>query len=201
MHSPASSPPAGPSSFVIPSKRKSVGGSLPYQQSGQRLSESDTKRSKFDGFPDQGVPRMSKVLGKRPEIVDLTKPPTAFQPHKGAKKLVIKNLRTTSQATDLAKYYDATKQELIEALQAIFEQKQPRQPLERLYRGVEDLCRHGVSKELYEILRERCEAYIKNDVRRSILTEAGVSNIDMLRSTYKHWVIWNTQSVSVNCCC
>lgn len=207
MHSPASSPPDGPS--AIPSKRKSTGtgttttttSSQPVQQSSQRLSGPDHKRPKFNSYPDQGVSRMSKVLGKRLEIVDLTRPPTAFQPHKGAKKLVIKNLRTTSQANDLAKYYDATKQELVEALQAIFEQKQPRQPLERLYRGVEDLCRHGVSKELYETLRERCETYIKNDVRRSIQAEAGSSNIDMLRSTYKHWVIWNAQSVSVMRCC
>ncbi|KAI1777525.1 Cullin-domain-containing protein [Hypoxylon cercidicola] len=198
MHSPASSPTDGPSSsFAIPSKRKSVNtGSQPLQQSSQRLSTPDHKRPKINN-PDQGASKMSKVLGKRPQVVDLTRPPTAFQPHKGAKKLVIKNLRTTSQANDLAKYYDATRQELIEALQAIFEQKQPRQPLERLYRGVEDLCRHGVSKELYEILRERCEIYIKNDIRRSIMAESGSSNIDMLRSTYKHWVIWNAQSTTI----
>lgn len=140
---------------------------------------------------------MSKVVGKRPEIVDLTKPPTAFQPHKGAKKLVIKNLRTTSRADDLEKYYDTAKKELLDALQAIFEQKQPRQPFERLYRGVEDLCRHGASRELYETLREQCDNYLKGSLYRSMVAEAGSSNVDMLRSTYKHWVIWNTQSTTI----
>ncbi|KAL7626401.1 hypothetical protein AAE478_003173 [Parahypoxylon ruwenzoriense] len=140
---------------------------------------------------------MSKALGKRPEIVDLTKPPTAFQPHKGARKLVIKNLRTTSRANDLEKYYEATKQELAEALQAIFDRKQPRQPLERLYRGVEDLCRHGVSRELYETLREKCETYLKNDLHGSIMAGSGSSNVEMLKSAYKHWVIWNTQSTTI----
>lgn len=138
-------------------------------------------------------------MGKRPEIVDLTnpKPPSAFQPHKGAKKLVIKNLRTTSRTNELEKYYNATRQELTDALQAIFEQKQPRQPLERLYRGVEDLCRHGASKELYETLRGQCDTYLNYHLHRAIVAEAGASNIDLLRSTYKHWVIWNAQSTTI----
>ncbi|KAI0180138.1 Cullin-domain-containing protein [Hypoxylon sp. FL1284] len=200
MHSPASSPTDGPSpSFMIPSKRKSAGtiDSRPLQQSVPSPSDPHFKRPRFDSQPDQGAAKMSTVLSKRPEIVDLTKPPTAFQPHKGAKKLVIKNLRTTSQAADLARYYDATRRELDEALQAIFQQKQPRQPLERLYRGVEDLCRHGASKELYKTLQDRCEAHLKGDVRAAISAEAGSSNIDMLRTTYKHWVIWNAQSTTI----
>ncbi|KAK6950192.1 hypothetical protein Daesc_008518 [Daldinia eschscholtzii] len=182
MHSPGSPPRDGSSSsFATPLKRT---GTHSRQQSDSRP---DQKRTKLNSTSDQVVPRMSKVAGKRPEIVDLTKPPTAFQPHKGAKKLVIKNLRTTSRANDLEKYYDATRKELLEALQAIFEQKQPRQPLERLYRGVEDLCRHGASRELYETLRERCETYLKNDLQRSIVAEAGSSNVDTtIRSVFSY---------------
>lgn len=195
MHSPGSSPRDGSSSsFATPLKRKPAGATGTHSRQ-QSESRPDQKRTKLNSTSDSVVPRMSKVAGKWPEIVDLTKPTTAFQPHKGAKKLVIKNLRTTSRTNDLEKYYDATRKELLEALQAIFEQKQPRQPLERLYRGVEDLCRHGASRELYETLRERCETYLKNDLQRSIVAEAGSSNIDVLKSTYKHWVIWNAQSV------
>ncbi|KAI1655103.1 Cullin-domain-containing protein [Daldinia decipiens] len=197
MHSPGSSPRDGSSSsFATPLKRKPAGATGTHSRQ-QSESRPDQKRTKLNSTSDSVVPRMSKVAGKWPEIVDLTKPPTAFQPHKGAKKLVIKNLRTTSRTNDLEKYYDATRKELLEALQAIFEQKQPRQPLERLYRGVEDLCRHGASRELYETLRERCETYLKNDLQRSIVAEAGSSNIDVLKSTYKHWVIWNAQSTTI----
>ncbi|KAI1645398.1 Cullin-domain-containing protein [Daldinia loculata] len=197
MHSPGSSPRDGSSSsFATPLKRKPAGATGTHSRQ-QSESRPDQKRTKLNSTSDSVVPRMSKVAGKWPEIVDLTKPTTAFQPHKGAKKLVIKNLRTTSRTNDLEKYYDATRKELLEALQAIFEQKQPRQPLERLYRGVEDLCRHGASRELYETLRERCETYLKNDLQRSIVAEAGSSNIDVLKSTYKHWVIWNAQSTTI----
>ncbi|KAI1393758.1 Cullin-domain-containing protein [Hypoxylon trugodes] len=200
MPSPGSSPFDGQSpSSAAPSKRKPAGatGAHSRQPSDVRLSGHDQKRPKLNNLIDQSTTRMSKAFSKRPEIVDLTRPPTAFQPHKGAKKLVIKNLRTTSRANDLEKYYDATKKELLDALQAIFEQKQPRQPLERLYRGVEDLCRHGSSRELYEILRERCDNYLKNNLHKSIVAEAGPSDVDMLRSVHKHWVIWNTQSITI----
>ncbi|KAI0010305.1 Cullin-domain-containing protein [Xylariaceae sp. FL0662B] len=202
MHhpTPASSPPDGPStSFATPSKRKSPGvaGLQSNPQFDNLQSGVEFKRAKLTVPFSSGASSMSKALGKRPEIVDLTKPRSAFQPHHGAKKLVIKNLRTTSRAEDLEKYYENTRQELLEALQAIFEQKQPRHPLERLYRGVEDICRHGASRELYNTLRKQCETYLNNDLHRSIIAEAGSSNMDMLRSTYKHWVIWNAQSTTI----
>ncbi|KAI0887498.1 Cullin-domain-containing protein [Annulohypoxylon maeteangense] len=202
MHSPGSSPLDGPSSSrPTPSKRKPVSsaGNHSRQNSTNLPSGPDPKRTKLNNSFDPGTSasRMSKVvLGKRPEIVDLTKPPT-FQPHKGAKKLVIKNLRTTPRGTDLEEYYRVTKQGLLDALQAIFEQKQPRQPLERLYRGVEDLCRHGASKELYDVLKERCDAYLNNDLHKSIMAEAGSSNLDILRSTHKRWQIWIAQSTTI----
>ncbi|KAI1085813.1 Cullin-domain-containing protein [Whalleya microplaca] len=203
MHPPPpanSSPLDGPStSFVTPSKRKSPGtASLQSRPQLDNITSGvEAKRAKFTTPFNPGPARMSKVLGKRPEIVDLTKPRSAFQPHHGAKKLVIKNLRTTSRAEDLEKYYDNTRQELLEALQAIFDQKQPRHPLERLYRGVEDICRHGAARDLYNTLRKQCETYLNNGLHGSIIAEAGSSNIDMLRSTYKHWVIWNAQSTTI----
>ncbi|KAI1638853.1 Cullin [Biscogniauxia mediterranea] len=140
---------------------------------------------------------MSKVLGKQPETVNLAKSRPAFQPNHGAKKLVIKNLRTNSRPHELEAYYKKTQSELVDALEAIFEQRQPRQPLERLYRGVEDICRHGASSELYGILRQRCEAYLNGRLHQSIMAEAGSTNVDMLRSTYKHWVIWIAQSTTI----
>jgi cullin-4 len=141
---------------------------------------------------------MSKALGKRPEIVELAKPTrSAFQPNHGARKLVIKNLRTASRARDLEQYYEKTRNELADALQAIFEQQPPRQPFERLYRGVEDICRHGAARELFDVLRARCESYLNGPLLRSIMVDSGSSNIDMLTAVYKHWVIWNSQSVGV----
>jgi cullin 4 len=171
-------------SSATPSKRKSAAGAGPFAR---RPSDSEPKRPR---------PDMSKAQGKRPELVDLTKPRSAFQPHSGAKKLVIKNLRTTSRAADLEQYYARTLEELDDALGAIFARRQPKQPFERLYRGVEDTCRNGRSRQLYERLHQRCEKYLNSDLLQSIRSEAGSSNVDMLRSVHKHWVIWDTQSVS-----
>ncbi len=202
MHSSAAGPPLHepPSSLSNPSKRKSAGGSDFFHR---RHSESqptgpESKRAKASlvtGDPAAAA-RMSKVLGKRPEIVDLTKPRSAFHHHhqNGPKKIVIKNLRTPSRA-NLENYYARTLEELDDALQAIFSRKQPKQPLERLYRGVEDTCRHGSSEELYNRLRRRCEAYLNGDLLKAIKAEGGSSNVDMLKSVHKHWVIWEAQSV------
>jgi len=67
-----------------------------------------------------GLPEMNK--GKsviRPGVVDLTRGPSNFQPHSGAKRLVIKNLRTSSSLKDVDKYYDDTWNGLDAALSSV----------------------------------------------------------------------------------
>ncbi|KAK3901669.1 hypothetical protein C8A05DRAFT_34641 [Staphylotrichum tortipilum] len=101
-------------------------------------------------------------------------PLTVLQPHLGSRKLVIKNFRpspaaavttTSSPATTLAtsavdSYYTLIHAELDDALTRIFAGKPPTQPMERLYRGVEDICRKGDAPALDEKLRARCEAWL-----------------------------------------
>lgn len=150
---------------------------------------------------------MSKALGKRPASVHLTKPGrSAFEPNKGAKKLVVTRLRTTSHSEDLERYYEKKRNELSDALAAIFNNLPPQQPLETLYRGVEDICRHGAAGELFDGLRAQCESYLNGPLRQAIITAGGVTNIDMLRAVHEQWIIWNSQSVrvlpySVMCLC
>jgi len=55
----------------------------------------------------------------RPGVVDLTRGPSNFQPHSGAKRLVIKNLRTSSSLKDVDKYYDDTWNGLDAALSSV----------------------------------------------------------------------------------
>ncbi|TGJ85325.1 hypothetical protein E0Z10_g3461 [Xylaria hypoxylon] len=141
---------------------------------------------------------MSKALGKRPAIVNLTKPTrSAFEPNKGAKKLTVSKLRTTSRPDDVERYYERTRNELADALVAIFKLQQPRQPLETLYRGVENICRHGAARELFDILRAQCESYLNGPLQQSIVRDGGSSNIDMLKAVYNHWGIWNSQSATI----
>ncbi|KAK8139217.1 Cullin family-domain-containing protein [Apiospora sp. TS-2023a] len=193
---------------------KSPGAAAAYKrrQSDTRGSEQDAKRARQGNNPAAATaaapppsstttdttPRMSKLLGKRPEIVDLTKPRgSALRPQDGVRKLVIKNLRTVSRASDLEEYYTKTWGELDAAVQAIFARQQPVQPYARLYRGVEDICRYGEAKKLYERLREHCETYLNGTLHEAIRAGAGSSNIEALRSVHKHWVVWNLQSATI----
>ncbi|TPX12145.1 uncharacterized protein E0L32_007260 [Thyridium curvatum] len=142
----------------------------------------------------------SKVAGKRAEVVDLTRRGGAsspFQPHGGAKKLVIKNLRQSapSRAAEVERYYDRIWAELEAALGAIFAGRQPDQPLAALYKGVEDLCRHGKAEPLFVMVRTRCEEYLYRRVLEKIKTDAaGGDSVDMLRSVYQQWKRWSEQS-------
>ncbi|KXX76455.1 Cullin-4B [Madurella mycetomatis] len=92
---------------------------------------------------------------------------TPLQPHVGSRKLVVKNLRpptaprpTAPAAVD--SYYAGVRADLDAALSAIFAGRPTPQPMERLYRGVEDICRKGEAAELTERLRARCEAWLND---------------------------------------
>ncbi len=140
---------------------------------------------------------MSKSIGKgaRSKVIDLTKPPN-FQPHTGAKRLVIKNLRTTSRK-DVDEYYDRTWDELDNALACVFSRKEPGSPLEVLCRGVEMTCRRGRAEVLFINLKEKCKLYIEKTLLPDIEKQCGSSPVDALRTVHKRWTVWNEQSVSI----
>jgi len=143
--------------------------------------------------------------GKRPEVMmDLTRRPAgpgaAFQPHTGAKTLVIKNLRAASstRAADVERYYERTWADLQAALRAVFASRPPALPLERLYRGVEDVCRDGQAEKLFRMLRDMCEAHLNEHILSMILAEAkGLDDVDVLRIVLRLWATWSKQSVSL----
>ncbi|KAI1180386.1 ubiquitin ligase subunit CulD [Nemania sp. FL0916] len=213
MSSTPNIPPEGRahSNTVIPSKRRSFDFHRNLDPDHDPDSDSpyrDGKRPRTTGS-GPGACEMSKALGKRPATmarafdfdIDIDDRPkhgrTAFEPHHGAKKLVVTRLRTAPPPAALEHYYERKHAELSTALVAIFQQQPPRQPLETLYRGVEDICRHGDARALVEVLRSQCESHLDGPVRLSIMDGGGSSNVDMLRSVHKHWVVWNAQSTII----
>ncbi|OAA53398.1 Cullin [Cordyceps fumosorosea ARSEF 2679] len=137
----------------------------------------------------------AKSRGKMPDVVDLTKPPSAFQPHAGAKKLVIKNMipqRVRDNRTET--YYQHMEEDLDKGLEAIFAGRRPSQPLERLYRGVEDVCRRGNAESVYRLLMRRVEKHLQSVVLPRIAEGAGASDVDILRSIQVEWKRWNSQT-------
>ncbi|OAA54140.1 phosphotidylinositol kinase [Niveomyces insectorum RCEF 264] len=211
----------------LPQRRPRVDSNPPHPAGA--LAPPDPKRFRLStggaapGDADAFLPAMSaKVQGKQPEVIDLTgdfangrhQPaasfgarkapfatgqPSAFQPHAGAKKLVIKNLRTApNRAAEIENYYNRTWADIEEAVGSVLASRPPRQPLERLYRGVEDLCLHGQAERLYKQLRTQCEAHLYKGVWLQILSESqGASNIDTLRIVYRHWQVWSKQSTLI----
>lgn len=181
----------------------------------------DSKRARQGTFhtsphltppPPQPVPSYmsAKVQGKRPEVIDLSSdnPGTnlhhphgafatrrpALQPHMGPRKLVIKNLRpaTPDRAAVVNNYYSRTHAELDDALTAIFAGRQTVQPMERLYRGVEDICRKGESQQLADSLRARCEAYVAGEGGPAAAM-AEADDVVLLARVLERWRDWSAK--------
>lgn len=180
-----------PGEPTSPSRRRQrVDSSPPYS-----LSNSTTpKRPRVSQSPMASA----KARGKLPQtVVDLTRK-TAFQPYSGAKKLVIKNLRVpASQDKQVADYYVRTKRELESALDAVLAGETPNVPFERLYRGVEDVCRNGDPAKIYELLRSKSEAHLRDVVLNRVLSKSEAPYLATLRSVLEEWNIWNTQTVLI----
>jgi cullin-4 len=141
---------------------------------------------------------MDKSVGikSRPGLVDLTRP-SNFQPHTGAKRLVIKNLRTTSR-NDVEAYYEKIWADLDHALTAVFNQETTKTPLEILCRGVEAICRKGTAAQLASHLKDRMKEYLEKQLLPVIQKESGQTNVDALRRVYQAWTVWDKQSVELH---
>ena len=180
---------ASPSSSPSPSRRR------PRLESSSSSPAADRKRVKTD------TPAMAtaKARGKLPQTIDLTSRPSAFQPYTGAKKLVIKNLRAPHhRETQVTEYYRKTARELEVALDAVFAGRAAEVTLERLYRGVEDICRNGNAVKVYKLLKEKVDNHLQDVVLARIQREGNLSNLNTLRAVLSQWKLWNTQTVRLS---
>ncbi|KAK3692272.1 Cullin family-domain-containing protein [Podospora appendiculata] len=197
---------------TAPKRRHRVDSSPPAEHHHHPVLSSapDPKRARSDQHAPAAM--SAKVQGKRPEVIDLTcsgggggggitstlpKRPSAFQPHMGARKLVIKNLRqpTSTHAAGVDEYYARIKEELDAALNSIFAGHPTAQPMEHLYRGVENICRKGEAADLSDRLRARCEAHLAGDevLGRIKADGATADDLAVLRSVLAHWKAWTAQ--------
>jgi hypothetical protein len=165
----------------------------------KRQKLADTSKKTPCPYPSSNGTNMmatAKAQGKRPDTVGLTQPFSAFQPQTGARKLVIKNVRASgTRDAQKEEYYARTERELREALEAVFEGRRPAVPLERLYCGVEDVCRKGGAEKVYRMLRDRVEAHLQRVVLPRARRAGASSDIDMLRTVLAEWKTWNSQTV------
>lgn len=119
----------------------------------------------------------------------------AFSPHGGAKKLVVKNLRTGPRANH-EPYFDKTWMQLNTALAAIFEGRKPEISLEELYKGAENICRHERASLLAKKVYDRCKEYVAGKLRDNLVTRAGGgTDVDTLRAVIEAWSAWHSRLV------
>ena len=122
---------------------------------------------------------------------------TAPQHNETSKRLVVKNLRQSSNV-DLDSYFQTLWGQLDGALEVIFAGKGIDSLNEESYRRAENICRHGGASKASDKLRRRCGTYVRGPMKTSLLEQSHNSNIDVLRNTVEAWATWQTQVVSLN---
>ncbi|EMC98474.1 hypothetical protein BAUCODRAFT_32519 [Baudoinia panamericana UAMH 10762] len=116
--------------------------------------------------------------------------------HTGAKKLVVKNLRTTT-AWDSKAYLEKIWEQVDEALAVIFKDGIDGFSKEDLYRGVENVCRQGGASTLFSRLEGRCRQHVGRDLREPLLEVAGSDSVTVLKAVLAEWARWKQQMVTI----
>lgn len=178
----------------------------------QTDSEATPQRVSSTSQPPQAMYTFpSKFDTQKAGAVDLTKSPRArrpsnaanllktnFNPNTGAKKLVVKNLKPQS-TWDANSYLEQTWRQLDAALTTIFAEAPITFSMEDMYRGVENLCRQGRARNVYEKLAERCRSHINKTVKASLLAKNRQNDVEVLQDVLAAWSSWNSQIVCCLC--
>jgi Cullin family len=131
----------------------------------------------------------------RPQTSSVSLRPSNFTPHSGAKKLVVKNLRSGPRLNQDT-YFEKIWGQLDAALIAIFSDGKPDASLEELYKGGENVCRQGRAAVLAHKLQEKCKEYVTQVLRPSLVARAGDGDsISTLRAVVDTWTTWSSKLV------
>lgn len=138
------------------------------------------------------TPQARRVNGTLPRIQGRG----GINPATGAKKLVVKNLKTNTQ-WDSKAYLEKIWGQLDAALAFIFKDVQEGFSKEDLYRGVENVCRQGGASTLYSRLDSRCRQHVERDMRNPLVAKSGGSHVDILSAVLAEWARWKEQMVVI----
>ncbi|KAJ4331677.1 hypothetical protein N0V87_008956 [Didymella glomerata] len=110
----------------------------------------------------------------------------------GPKRLVVKNFRPVRKV-DPKDFLDQTWQKIEAALNTIFKQGEIDFSLEELYRGVENLCRQNMARDVKDRLVKKCKEYVGGALKAKVKESLGRTNVDVLRATLQAWSTWHDQ--------
>jgi cullin-4 len=117
----------------------------------------------------------------------------------GPKRLLVKNFKPTRKV-DPKVFLDQTWQKIEKALDTIFAQGTIDFSLEELYRGVENVCRQGMARDVQDRLVAKCKLYVGGPLKARVKESLGRGNVETLRATLMAWATWNEQVVSLAVC-
>lgn len=146
-------------------------------------------------------------------VIDLTNgtPPTSPQarrvngavkgrsginPHAGAKKLVVKNLKPSTN-WDSKAYLERVWGQLDDALARIFKDEHDGFSKEDLYRGVESVCKQNGASTLFSRLEGRCRTHVERDMGEPLIVKADQDSVSVLRAVLQQWQRWKEQMVTI----
>ena len=163
---------------------------------------SPTKMYNFSGSPPSNgaaflrtMPASNGTDAAKPQPLNGGVRQNSFTPNAGARKLVVKNLRTGPRANH-EPYFDKIWSQLDSALSDIFEGREPGTSLEELYKGAENICRQGRATTLAQKVQERCKEYVSGKLRNNLVARAGnVTDVDTLRAVIDAWSAWHSRLV------
>ncbi|KAF2851390.1 Cullin-domain-containing protein [Plenodomus tracheiphilus IPT5] len=110
----------------------------------------------------------------------------------GPKRLLVKNFKPIRKVDPKA-FLDQTWAKIDKALDTIFRQGDIDFSLEELYRGVENICRQNLAKDVKERLVIKCRDYVGGSMKSKVKESLGRTNVDVLKATLQAWATWNSQ--------
>ncbi|KAL2821527.1 hypothetical protein BJX63DRAFT_417926 [Aspergillus granulosus] len=170
--------------------------SIPSDQPGSGNMYSFSNTGAKPSGPGTGGPLLSN-LGVQARPGNTSSHQSNFTPHTGAKRLVVKNLKTGNRLNQDS-YFDKVWGQLDTALSAVFGGGKPEISIEELYKGAENVCRQGRAAVLSKRLQGRCRKHVAGSLREALVDKAQMgSNIDTLRAVVEAWKVWRSILVTV----
>ena len=182
----ASPPPTGSSSSKSPDRSMSSDKMYSFSSGPQPKTTSTTTTTTANSNGPTLRQQQSPAAAK----------PGNFTPQTGAKRLVVKNLRSGPKLNQDA-YFEKVWTQLQSALETIFDHGKPATSLEELYKGAEKVWRQGRAERLAKKLQERCNEYVSTGLRSPLV--AGLeeqTNVQTLRAVINAWATWSSKLVS-----
>lgn len=117
---------------------------------------------------------------------------TGLNPQTGAKKLVVKNLKTNT-SWDSKAYLEKIWGQLDEALALIFKDRHDASSKEDLYRSVENVCRQGGASVIFSRLEGRCRTHVESGIKSLLVSKVATDNVTFLELVLAEWTRWSRQ--------